>query len=246
MSLGIVIPYCSNEEDLIDLVVERAKQVSSNVVVVGMTHFFCGDEDTKLIPKLQSLAQEGVISKVMPWKHIPGAPQNYWIKAMRLHGFQHLKPCDWVLFIDSDEVIRSPPQFLAWFESIKDTQNTSYKLSNYWYFLSKQRRSKVLEHSVLLVPHKLLHIDHFRLANSERENLAAAASTQVLEVKDLEGNVMFDHFSWVRSREVMLRKVLNWSHREDRNWTLLVNQAFDSDLLTTPDFVHGYEYDILE
>jgi hypothetical protein len=246
MSLGIVIPYCSNEEDLIDDVLARAKDVSTNIVVVAMTHFFGGDEDVKVIPKLRSLEKEGIIAKVIPWKHIPGAPQNFWIKALRLHGFQHLKPCDWVLFIDSDEVIRNPPQFLNWFHSVKDNLDTSYKLSCYWYFLSKQRRSKVIEDSVVLVSKKVLHIDNFRLTNSERENLASASPIQLTQVRGLEGEVMFDHFSWVRTRDVMVKKVMNWSHREDRDWVSLVNQAFDSDLLTTPDFVHGYDYDILE
>ena len=246
MSLGIVIPYCSNEEDLIDEVVEQARQVTSNIVVVGMTHFFGGEEDTKIIPKLQSLEQSGIVAKIMPWKSIPGAPQNFWIKALRLHGFQHLQNCDWVLFIDSDESIRTPTKFLEWFDTIKDIPDTSYKLSCYWYFLSRKRRSKVIEDSVVLVPKECLHLDHFRLTNSERENLAAAARHQFTQVKGLEGEVMFDHFSWVRPKDVMLRKVRNWGHREDRDWVTEVNNAFDSDLLTTPDFVHGYDYDILD
>jgi len=245
MSLGIVIPYCSNEEDLIDEVIARAREVSSNIVVVGMTHFFGGEEDTKIIPKLQSFAQTGITAKIMPWKHIPGAPQNYWIKALRFHGFQHLKACEWVLFIDSDEVIRNPPKFLEWFYTVRDKRDTSYKLSCYWYFLSKKRRARVIEDSIVLVPKEVLHLDHFRLTNSERENLAAAAAQQG-QVRGLDGEVMFDHFSWVRSREVMVKKVMNWGHREDRDWLSLVNKAFDSDILTTPDFVHGYEYDIIE
>jgi len=74
----------------------------------------------------------------------------------------------------------------------------------------------------------------------------AAAAAQQGQVRGLDGEVMFDHFSWVRSREVMVKKVMNWGHREDRDWLSLVNKAFDSDILTTPDFVHGYEYDIIE
>lgn len=245
MSLGVVVPYCSNEDDLIDQVLDSLKQVSQNIVVVCMSHFFNGEEDVQGIEKVQSLVQPGIKAKVIPWKEIPGAPQNFWIKEMRLYGFQALEACKWVMFVDSDEVLRNPISFLRWYDTIKENEDTSYKLSNYWYFLSKNRRSKVVEDSIALVPKQCLHFGSFRLTSTERENLAASASLQIRHVKDLDGNVMFDHFSWVRSKEILLRKVGSWGHRYDRDWISLVTTAFQGDILSTPDFVHGYEYDIV-
>lgn len=245
MSLGIVIPYCSNEEDLIDEVVQSLKPISSNIVLVCMTHFFNGQEDEKGLLKVQSLVQPGVKAKVIPWKEIRGAPQNFWIKEMRLYGFQALDPCEWVLFVDSDEVLRDSTKFLSWFDTVKHTE-ASYKLSCYWYFLSRKRRSKVIEDSIVLVPKKFLSFGSFRLTTSERENLADSAPVQHRNVKGLEGEVLFDHYSWVRSEQVLLRKVFTWGHRNDRDWEELVRTAFQEDILTTRDFVHGNDYDIVE
>jgi hypothetical protein len=245
MSLGIVVPYCSNEEDLIDEVIESLQKVSSNIVIVCMTHLFNGEEDERALLKVQGLLKPGIKSKIIPWKEIRGAPQNFWIKEMRLYGYQALDPCEWVLFVDSDEVLRDAPKFLSWFDSIKENKDTSYKLACYWYFLSKNRRSKVIEDSIVLVARDRLTFGSFRLTNSERENLAASASTQERNVRDLEGGVMFDHYSWVRTQNILQRKVATWGHREDRDWLSLLNKAFNEDILTTPDFVHGNEYDIL-
>jgi hypothetical protein len=52
---------------------------------------------------------------------------------------------------------------------------------------------------------------------------------------------MFHHFSWVRTKEEMLTKVRSWAHRNDCNWTDLVEQEFTHEF-TGRDFVHGYSY----
>lgn len=245
MSLGIVVPYCSNEEDLIDEVIESLEKISSNIVIVCMTHLFNGDEDDRALAKVEGLLKPGIKCKIIPWKEILGAPQNFWIKEMRHYGFQALDPCDWVLFVDSDEVLRDAPKFLSWYDSIKENKDTSYKLSCFWYFLSKRRRSQVIEDSIVLVARERLTFGSFRHTNSERENLAASAAVQERNCRDLEGGVMFDHFSWVRTKEILQRKVETWGHRQDRDWSSLLNKAFQEDILTTVDFVHGNKYDIL-
>jgi hypothetical protein len=84
---------------------------------------------------------------------------------------------------------------------------------------------------------------NFRNYSGEREKLA---DSFVRDVRDLEGDIFFDHFSWVRSKEILLQKVSSWSHRNDKNWTELLLKAYQEDILTTKDFVHNYEYDILK
>jgi hypothetical protein len=56
---------------------------------------------------------------------------------------------------------------------------------------------------------------------------------------------MCNHYSWVRTKEEMLRKVTSWAHSNDTNWTALVEEEFSREFNGT-DFVHGYQYDILE
>lgn len=60
-----------------------------------------------------------------------------------------------------------------------------------------------------------------------------------------EGNPIVHHFSWVRNKEDMLKKVKNWGHNSDKNWINLVEKEFSRPFNGT-DFVHGYEYNIVE
>ena len=52
---------------------------------------------------------------------------------------------------------------------------------------------------------------------------------------------MFHHYSWVRTKEQLLRKVASWGHNWERNWTEEVEKEF-SRPFNGVDFVHGYEF----
>jgi hypothetical protein len=244
--LSVVVLYCSQEQDLIDSVLEPLTKVSTDIVVVSLSHFFNGEEDTMVVSKLQELKQKFNVKPVfMNWKYIPGAPQNFWPKELRLYGYGATDPkSEWVMFVDSDEILRNPDSFSQWLAIQNPKEEKSFKLSNYWYFMSPKRRSKVLEDSVVLIPRSTLRYEMFRTQGvGERE---ALVQNPVRMVKDLQGQVMFDHYSWVRSKEILLQKVVTWGHRQDRDWVSAVNKAVNEDPLTTADFVHGFEYDILE
>jgi hypothetical protein len=247
-NLSVVVLYCSHERDLIDKVIEPLTKISNDVVVVSLSHFFTGEPDSRALEKLKELSEtyKEVKPRLLQWKYIPGAPQNFWPCEMRLHGFGETDPSKkWVMFVDSDEILRKPDAFNAWFSDLskQSEQFNAYKLSSYWYFLSPLRRSKVIEDSIVLVQKKSLGMPNFRNYSGEREKLA---DSFVRDVRDLEGDIFFDHFSWVRSKEILLQKVSSWSHRNDKNWTELLLKAYQEDILTTKDFVHNYEYDILK
>jgi hypothetical protein len=220
-------------------------KVSSDIAVVSLSHYFTGEEDTDAVQTLQQLNKDySIVPVILPWKHIPGAPQNFWPKEMRLHGLGAIKAeASYVLFVDADEILNNPEAFAAWYATLDPAAEQSYKLANYWYFLSERRRSKVIEDSIILVPRFTLRLDMFRMqGQGERELLAKNPARQV---RGLQGEVMFDHYSWVRPKEVLLQKVTTWGHRNDKDWLSLVRKALSEDPLTTHDFVHGYEYDIV-
>jgi hypothetical protein len=52
---------------------------------------------------------------------------------------------------------------------------------------------------------------------------------------------MFHHYSWVRTRDEMMKKVQSWGHKNDRDWVALVNEEFSAPFKGS-DFVHGYKY----
>lgn len=248
--LSVVIPFCSMEADLIDDVVRSAAAVSSDVVIVSCTHFFDGEPDTRAPEIVQRLKREyaQVRTVSVTWRKLPpNAPPGFWPCELRMHGFAATNPrTRWVLWLDADEVVREPERFSEWFQSVKDTKTTAFKLANYWYFLSKRRRAKQIEDSIVMVQRQYIHATMFRDFASERDAMTRGFGGPPRNVTGLDGKPMFDHFSWVRSPPtVLLDKVRNWGHKRDRNWKELVEKALSEDPLTTRDFVHNYEFDIL-
>jgi hypothetical protein len=241
--LSAVVPFCSLEGDLIERVVRNLAPVCSRIVVVYLTHFFTGDPDPEahtIVQELSSKVPEVVPVRVQ-WNASQGKQhQAFWPCELRLQGFVHTNT-PWVLMVDADEVLRDAERFAAWFATRKDTPSTP-KLANYWYFLSERRRAKPLEDSIVLTHRTLVTFPMFRAFHAERSAFCVHSERMV---KDLEGEPMFDHFSWVRSPDKLRRKVVSWGHREDRNWTEALDKALAADTLTTPDFLHGYDFDIL-
>lgn len=238
-----MVPFCSLERDLIRRVVSSLAPVCSRIVIVYLTHFFTGDADPDARVIVEDLARD--FPEVKPlcvtWNAQQGkVHQGFWPCEMRLRGFAETTT-PWVLMIDADEVLRSAERFAEWFATQKDRPATP-KLANFWYFMSEKRRAKVLEDSIVLTHRQFLTFASFRQFGAER---AAFSVTGERMVKGLDGEPMFDHFSWVRTPEQLRKKVVHWSHRNDRKWSEIVETALAEDPLTTPDFLHGYEYDIL-
>ena len=242
--LSAIIPFCSFEHDLIGDVVRSLAPVCSRIVVVCLTHFFTGEPDPRAYEIVTQLAEETpeVLPLLIPWNAEQGKThQGFWPCEMRMQGFANTTT-PWVLMVDADEALRDAERFAEWFNTRKGTPSTP-KLATYWYFLSKRRRAQTLEDSVVLTHRSLVTLAMFRHFGMERAAFCVGKPDRM--VKDLHGDPMFDHFSWVREPEMMRKKVLNWSHRQDRNWSELVDKALADDILTTPDFLHGYKYDIL-
>lgn len=241
--LSAVIPFCSLDEDLIGRVVRSLAPVCSRIVIVYLTHLFTGEPDPQAQTILEALAAETPEVKLVrvQWNVAQGKThQAFWPCEMRMQGFVHTVT-PWVLMVDADEVLRDAERFSAWFATRKDNPSTP-KLANYWYFLSERRRAKPLEDSIVLTHRSLVCFPMFRAFGAER---SAFCVVQERMVKDLTGQPMFDHFSWVRTPDKMKKKVKAWSHREDRDWASLIEKALAGDPLTTPDFLHNYEYEIL-
>jgi len=60
-------------------------------------------------------------------------------------------------------------------------------------------------------------------------------------VTDSNGAPLFHHYSWVRTKEEMIKKVSAWGHKNDRDWVSLVGEEFAAPFRGT-DFIHGYKY----
>lgn len=240
MDISAVVIYCSFEADLIDRVIASLSDCQE-VILVCMSHTFIGTPDPDAWTRVKSLA--ALYANVKPcyvqWIDRQ-VPSKFWENFMRQHGFAHATQ-PWLLFIDADEVIRDKKRFKEWFSTKEDVD--AFKLANYWYFLSERRRAKTLEDSVVLIHRRCIHVDLFKRYDVAREYIFLAANKRLNMVSS--DYPLIDHFSWVRSKEVMLEKCKAWGHRNDKDWKTLIETAFNEDILTTRDFVHGYAFDIV-
>ena len=165
----------------------------------------------------------------------------------------------WVLLLDGDE-IPNGRRLDEWFNSISECLSPTvvYKLSCYWYFLDPRLRAKEFEDSIVMVHNT--NIPASVLAQDPRERDALVIASRggcIRRIMDATSQPMFHHFSWVRPRSIMLKKISTWGHKDDtsRDWESIVREYWPAgvsvydinklDLDTWRDPVHGYSYTLV-
>jgi hypothetical protein len=103
-------------------------------------------------------------------------------------------------------------------------------------------RAKTLEDSPILArKSKLSH--SLILHKDERDaiyNLVKGIKKRM--IVDISNNPMVHHYSWVRTKKEMLKKVNSWGHKNDRDWNSLVEEEFSKEF-QGKDFIHGYSFE---
>lgn len=241
--ISIVINYCSNDERFIRVCLDNALKVSTDIIVPVSDHFFDGTPES--IEKIKSLAKEYPLVNFQVYEWTPDKFPRYWHNMSRIIG-QSLcnKDSDYILFLDSDEII-DPELFNQFLANENFTKYHSYKFLCYWYFREPIYQATVHEATPVLVRKEFINIDPFN-TGVEREQMFEYLSTdKKINCVEWNGVPMFHHFSWVRTKEQMLKKVKSWGHASDKNWSNLVEEEFSRPFNGT-DFVHGYQYNIVE
>jgi hypothetical protein len=149
---------------------------------------------------------------------------------------------DWVLFLDSDEILDS--RLFNQFKKDPTFENyDSYKLGCYWYFRDTNIQATSYEDSPVLVRKHLVSIDPNNL-QVEREQLHEFLNVPKRRMILQDHTPMVHHFSWVRTKEQMLQKVKAWGHNGDKDWVALIEEEF-SRPFNGKCFVNNYEFNIL-
>ena len=238
-SVATIVNFCTNDIRFIKANLEEALKFSSQVIVPVCDHFFDGT------PENRELLNEvyGAFPKCtfVEYPYLPGKLKavNYWHSLSRLLGAECLDPTiEKVLFLDADEVVDGD-RFNQWFETAEDFP--VMKLANYWYFREPIYQSKTFEDSSILIDKKLLN-PRALFRKEERDALYDLFSGRKKRmVFGTDGTPMIHHYSWVRTKTEMLKKVKAWGHHKDKDWESLVNKEF-SGAFDGKDFVHGYTY----
>ena len=172
------------------------------------------------------------------------SPEMYWEGHARFVAQVAFKSRhEYVLFLDSDEIIDART-FGAWLDTGGYKGWAAMKRQNYWYWREPCYRARdYIEDSVVLI-----RTDAYNpmalFSNQGRHGVwDACTGRKARNLPGIDGKPMIHHYSWVRTKEGMLRKVRAWGHRNDRNdWEACVNTEF-SGAFSGTDFLKGLAYD---
>lgn len=237
MKIAALINYCSNDYRFIKRTIDNVIPFSSQVIVSVCDHFFDGTEENREL--LDKTYQENPNAQFIEYEWNNEYCTQYWSNMSRLLSVNALNDdIDWLLLMDSDEVVDTE----LFIDFLKNTtfDHESYSLSNYFYFREPIYQSIKLEDSVILCKRELVKPDVFNFEH-EREQYSKLLNISKLRNVSYKGVPMVHHYSWVRNKEQMLKKVQTWWHKDDRNWVDLVEKEFSHNF-TGVDFVHGYKY----
>jgi hypothetical protein len=168
---------------------------------------------------------------------------HFWHNYARWVGVSHLPPeIDFVLFLDADEIVETE-KFIEFLLKSNFAQYDYLYFANYWYFRESRFRARQIEDSPVMAKKSIIRKDNI-LLSGERRNFTLLPNG-FRGVLGIDNQPMIHHYSWVRSRDEMLRKVQTWGHKDDKDWVALVRDEFSREFNGT-DFVHGYQYDLVE
>jgi len=231
--MSIVISHSGLEKQFIDRQIRQCQKITDDIIVVSLKHLMNGEEDKDL-----KIIYKDNVTHIITTCLTESSKDKH--NTTRWQGVLKAK-YDYILFLDGDEIPDGDlyKQHLATFD-YKKYDAIAYKC--YWYFREETYRAKKTEQCAVLVKKSMIDMP-FIFHESERWNFANKTENYLMNV-DLDGEIMFHHFSWVRTKEQMLKKI-HWGHKGGENWEHLIEKEFSGDF-TGVDFVHNYEYDIVE
>lgn len=268
--IATVISYCTHDYKWLKPCVEKAKQFSEQVIIPVSDHFFNGAiENRELLDKsyeevkevdwlefeydpsiYEGMGLQRLNDPFTPTKFMMDiGPREiwFWNQIARLHGFNAINnDIEYVLFLDVDEIVETE-KFIPWLDEFPYGNFSAIRFETYFYFRDAKYRAVQTEdwNGITLVKKDKLNDEIFFKHSSERLNFVNfTEGNKLAKTGDKTGTPMIHHYSWVRTKEEMLRKVKSWSHHEDRNWSELVEKEFERDFDVKNDkcFVHDYNY----
>lgn len=261
--IGSVVNYCTNEYPFLSPCLGELQTFCKKIIVPVCDHFFDGTlEDQELLER--SEAENEHRATFLHWKFdrtedTGKAKGFYWEGKARWLAAQCLQDCEYVFFLDVDEIVDSG-RLTQWLEGFKVAVQLpgvgpkeltfrdidAFRFRAYWYFRDTLYQASAYENAGVMV----------RRSRLLQENLISPGTRSFLfdstqgirgdRLLGLDGKPMVHHYSWVRTKEQMLRKIRSWGHARDRNWKALVEYEFSKPFFTGVDFIHGYRFSQVE
>jgi len=241
--ISTILQYSTLDFRFLKVNLDQLSQISDDIIVPICDHLFNGEpENQELLEKSIEIINSYPNSQayIFEWQG-PNPNPGYYHNMSRLLGTQIAKN-EILFFVDTDEIVDSK-KFNKWVKT-EYKKDTTYWITCYWYFREPIYQSKSYEGCGLLITKDKCNWNiNIR---DERQQLHTGkwihgGYNHIL----VDGEPIMHHFSWVRTKEEMLKKVQNWGHKNDTNWVDLVKKEFQESFKGV-DFIHGYSYNIVD
>ena len=238
MKIEAVILYSTNDFRFINTCINQLLKCDIKCHIITYSHMWNGTlEDEILLNKTITSYKDNSLVNFYKIDWEPNKSPWYWEGLGRYLGTQEVSPSsDFILYIDSDEIIDSD----IFFEELEKNNFSKYNaigLYGYWYWREPIYQSTTTEYTGTMVKTELAK--QLPLMEGGRNYYFNSISPQVIIGKK---NPIIHHYSWVRTKNEMLNKVKNWGHCNDRqNWVECIEEEFTHPF-NGKDFVHNYEY----
>ncbi len=243
--IATVINFSSNEAAFLSPCVQQALTFSKQVIVSTCDHFFDGTEEN--LSLLDQLYAEHPHVEFVEFafdvnhSFYQFQSPHFLHNIGRMLGVHHLNPrIEYVLFLDVDEILDAP-RWLQWLKSGTYQKYSACTLACYWYFREPIYQALHWEDTPLLVKKNQLNYDIIMHPEERFGIFLNIDGDKKRMIKGSDEQPMIHHYSWVRTKEQMLKKVMSWGHRDERDWKGLVEEEF-SRPFQGKDFVHGYRF----
>ena len=252
--IGVIINYCSNENMFLHAQLTQCSLFASNIVVSYADKLYNGDlEDNSFVQKYQEMfpkvkfVEYNIDMALSPSdrKGVHNRPTAYWHNLARWTAIIALDyKTEWVFVIDADEIPEGD-RVLDWLNTNElHDRRTCYKIACYWYFKYPIYQALSFEDSILLIHKSFLTEDNI-FGDYERDFLITNSKTKLLRMNmGNDGKPLWHHYSFVRTRANLKKKLSSWGHVNDIFKNVNVDQLIEYVYRDegVNDFVHGYKY----
>lgn len=253
--IATIINYCTNDYRFLKGCLDEVRLFSDQIIVVVCDHFFDGSEENRALLN-RSYSEhpdvtfvEFAFDEERPYGLSPFVSKNhenwihYWHSTSRYVGYFFLQEdVETVLFLDVDEICDGK-RFREWLDLFPYMNYSALWLSEYFYFREPSNRAKIAFRSGLLVA-KAAVTPELLLDEYERRGLFISVKGEKLDlVNGLDGKPLIHHYSWVRTKEELEKKVC-WGHHLELDWKALIEDEFKTPF-TGEDKIWGLEYEMV-
>lgn len=241
-TIGTIINFCSIDYKFIRHCIQRSLPFSQQVVVPYADHLFDGSPEKMFLIERARLENPQATFVEFAYHHsiTEQVGANFWHNYARWVGLQHLDAdIDYVLLLDADEIVETH-RFQDYLKGSQFEQYDVLNFTNYYYFRETRYQALTIEDSPAMVRRSQLNRNI--IFHDHERTVLRVLPKSIRKVDGLDGKPMFHHYSWVRDKAEMLKKVTSWGHSRDNDkWAQRVNLEFEEPFCGM-DFIHGYKY----